>query len=218
MAVKYVVFDWDGTLADTYPVIYAAYRHAFKTLGMDPITYDEIKKLTSSRDNKDSLGAVFGDKKEIAKKAYYEYINAHHTDGLKAIPNAKKLLDFCRKSGMKNFLLTNKKRPYLLEEIKYLGFDDYFSNIVAAGDLGEDKPAPKAVEALFGGSLPEADMVLVLGDGMSDWKVSQVFNRAGKKSLCVIYDPQKKFCEASPDYKIADIADVITILKEKNNE
>ena len=213
-----MVFDWDGTLADTYPVIYAAYKYVFKTLGMKPITYDEIKKLTSSRDNKDTLGVVFGEKKELARKAYYDYIKAHHTDGLQAIPNAKKLLDFCRSSGVKNFLLTNKKRPYLLEELDYLGFSGYFSNIVAAGDLGEDKPDPKAVEALFDGNLPEADSVLVLGDGMADWKVSQVLNRAGKKSLCVIYDPQKKFHEVSPDYKIADIADVITILKEKNNE
>lgn len=218
MTVRYVVFDWDGTLADTYPVIYAAYNHVFKTLGMKPITYDEIKKLTSSRDNKDTLGVVFGDKKELARKAYYDYIKVHHTDGLQAIPNAKKLLDFCRNNGVQNFLLTNKKRPYLLEELKHLGFTEYFSNIIAAGDLGEDKPDPKAVEALFGGNLPDADSVLVLGDGMADWKVSQVLNRSGKKSLCVIYDPQKKFYEASPDYKIADIADVITILKEKNNE
>lgn len=40
MSIKYVVFDWDGTLADTYPVISAAYDYTFDTLGLPRIPYD----------------------------------------------------------------------------------------------------------------------------------------------------------------------------------
>lgn len=218
VAVRYVVFDWDGTLADTYPVISAAYRHTFESLGMTPISYDEIKKITSTLANKDTLGVVFGDKKELAKKSYYNYINTHHTKGLQPILHAKNLLDFCRDAGLQLLLLTSKKRPYLLEEVKYLGFAGYFSKIVAAGDFAEDKPSPKAVYALFEDSLPDSDTILVVGDGLADWKVSQVLNHSGKKSLCAIYDPKKTFSGANPDYFVSDIADIISILQEKNNE
>ena len=35
MGIKHVVFDWDGTLADTYPVISAAYDYVFKCLDIE---------------------------------------------------------------------------------------------------------------------------------------------------------------------------------------
>lgn len=57
MSIKYVVFDWDGTLADTYPVISAAYDYTFDTLGLPRIPYDEVKRITSTLQNKDTLAA-----------------------------------------------------------------------------------------------------------------------------------------------------------------
>ena len=107
MTVRYVVVDWDGTLADTYPVIAAAYRHTFNALGMPPIDYAEIKRLTSTLANKDTLGFIFGDKKEQAKQAYYAYIEANHKTKLQPIPHAKELLDFCKSKGMQLYLLSN---------------------------------------------------------------------------------------------------------------
>lgn len=218
MTVRYVVFDWDGTLADTYPVISAAYKHTFEALGMPSMDYSEIKRITSTLANKDILGFIFGDKKEQAKKVYYSYIEANHKDKLQPIPHAKELLDFCRDKGLKLYLLSNKKRNYLFEEMKYLGFADYFSKVIAAGDLPEDKPAPNTVRALFGDNLPNSEDILVVGDGMADWKTSQALNHSGRNSRCVIYDPQKNFSKVSPDYIVSDVADVIAILRKENNE
>lgn len=48
MKYKYAVFDWDGTLADTYPVISAAYDYTFDKMGLLRIPYDEIKRITST--------------------------------------------------------------------------------------------------------------------------------------------------------------------------
>ena len=70
MSIKYVVFDWDGTLADTYPVISAAYDYTFDTLGLPRIPYDEVKRITSTLQNKDTLGCIFGERKQEAADAY----------------------------------------------------------------------------------------------------------------------------------------------------
>ena len=218
MPVRYVVFDWDGTLADTYPVISAAYKHTFEALGMPPMEYTEIKKLTSSLANKDTLGYVFGDKKEQAKQVYYSYIEANHKKSLQAIPHAKELLDFCKSKGLQLYLLSNKKRAYLCEEMNYLGFTDYFAKVIAAGDYPEDKPNPNTVRALFGNVLPNSEDIMVIGDGMADWKTAQALNHSGKSSRCVIYDPQHNFSQAAPDYVVGDVADVIAILRQENNE
>ncbi len=34
MKYKHIVFDWDGTLADTYTVICDAYAHVFNSLNI----------------------------------------------------------------------------------------------------------------------------------------------------------------------------------------
>ena len=65
MKYKYAVFDWDGTLADTYPVISAAYDYTFDKMGLLRIPYDEIKRITSTLQNKDTLGYVFKERQGI---------------------------------------------------------------------------------------------------------------------------------------------------------
>lgn len=66
MKYKYAVFDWDGTLADTYPVISAAYDYTFDKMGLLRIPYDEIKRITSTLQNKDTLGYVFKERRDEA--------------------------------------------------------------------------------------------------------------------------------------------------------
>ena len=79
MKYKYAVFDWDGTLADTYPVISAAYDYTFDKMGLLRIPYDEIKRITSTLQNKDTLGYVFKERRDEAAGYFYEYIEKFHT-------------------------------------------------------------------------------------------------------------------------------------------
>lgn len=216
MAIKHIVFDWDGTLADTYPVISAGYEYAFKSLNMQPISYDEIKRITSSKQNKDTMGFIFGDKKEQAKKAYYEYITLYHTAKLKLMPNADKLLQFCHDSNIKIYLITNKRRKFIIEETDKLKLTKFFDNIVAAGDFAEDKPHPIATQAVFQNQQPNPNEILVVGDGMADYNTARTYDKEGLKTKCAIYDPTGKYTGEKPDYIIKDLLDVIHII-DKNS-
>lgn len=213
--IKYVVFDWDGTLADTYPVISAAYDYTFDKLGLPRIAYDEVKRLTSTLQNKDTLGFVFGDRKEEAAKAYYEFITEHHAKKLRTMPGADELLNFCKQRKLPCFLITNKKRLYVLEEIEKLGFTDFFDKIVAAGECEQDKPHPIATHAVFDGKLPNADEILVIGDGVADYQTARTYDNNGKKAFCIIYDPKHKYNGDAPDYVVRDLLEVVNLIKEE---
>ena len=117
MVYKYVVFDWDGTLADTYPVLSAAYDYAFTKLNMPSISYDEVKRITSTLQNRDTLGCMFGEKKEEAAKYFYEYIEKHHTEKLLPFDGAKDVLEYCKNSGKLIYLIINKSKQYIHDEI-----------------------------------------------------------------------------------------------------
>lgn len=216
MSIKYVVFDWDGTLADTYPVISAAYDYTFDQLGLPRIPYDEVKRLTSTLQNKDTLGFIFKERKDEASRAYYEYIAAHHATNLQAMPSAKEVLEFCRNQGLKTYLITNKKTLYIKEEILKLGFQNMFDKVIAAGEYAEDKPHPIATHAVFDGNLPPADEILVLGDGEADIKTAATYAHNDKKAFCVIYDPKDKFSGSMPNAKIKNLKQVIGIITKIN--
>ena len=113
MKYKYAVFDWDGTLADTYPVISAAYDYTFDKMGLLRIPYDEIKRITSTLQNKDTLGYVFKERRDEAAGYFYEYIEKFHTDRLAPMFGAEKLLGFCREKGLECYLITNKKTRFI---------------------------------------------------------------------------------------------------------
>lgn len=212
MKFKHIVFDWDGTLADTYPVISNAYEHTFQSLRLQPLPYLEIKKITSTLPNKDILGHIFSTHKEEAKKIYYDYISQHHLDHLSPMPFAKDLLTFCKQNNLKSYLLSNKRRPFLLEEISFLKFDSFFENIVAAGDTTEDKPSPKASHFIFNNTLPSADSILVIGDGEADYKVARTYDHAGKHCSCIIYNPTQQYSGPKPDFTITSLKDIMPLL------
>ena len=202
--IKYAVFDWDGTLADTYPAIVGGYKYVFETLKLPVPSKEEIEKKTAQAQNKNVL-ACFFDETQIkrAKDLYYQYINAHHLNTLKAIKGAKEVLDFCVNNSIEPRLMTNKKRPYLEAELQHLGFEKYFAKIVCAGEYEHDKPHSITCEALFDFTLPKADEIVVIGDGAADVEVAKVY---GAKSI--IYGNKAK-----GDYQIDDLAQAIDIMK-----
>ena len=214
MKHKYVVFDWDGTLADTYPVISAAYDYTFDKLGLLRIPYDEIKRITSTLQNKDTLGHIFKERKDEAARYFYEYIEKSHTARLVPMFGAEKLLEYCRDKGLGCYLISNKKTQYLREEMEKLGFEKYFKKVVAAGEYPEDKPHPAACRAVFGEKLPPADEIVVIGDGEADVKTAETYAHDGRKAKCIIYDPKRKYRGKEPDYKVESLTEAVKILEK----
>lgn len=212
MECKHIIFDWDGTLADTYPVISAAYNHTFDTLGLPRISYDEVKRITSTLQNKDTLGHIFGERKDEAKTAFYDYIQKHHTDKLQPMPHAKELLDFCAKN-FECYLITNKKTQFVKEEIKKLGFENIFKKVIAAGELAEDKPHKMAAFAVFDNNPPSAAEIVMIGDGEADVKTAQNYDTDTTKTTSIILDVNHKYKGIEPTFMVADLLEIIPILK-----
>lgn len=213
MKIQHVVFDWDGTLADTYPVISAAYNYTFDKLGLPRIPYDEVKRITSTLQNKDTLGHIFGQRKPEASAAYYEFIAAHHASNLETMPGAREVIDFCHSQNLKTYLITNKKTLYVAEEIEKVGFKGLFDKVIAAGEYAEDKPHPIATHAVFDNELPPSDTILVIGDGEADYNVARTYDHDNQKAQCILYDPKHKYQGPQPDHIVTEFNEIIGIIK-----
>lgn len=213
MKFKHVVFDWDGTLADTYPVIAAGYDYAFDKLAMPRISLAEIRRVTSGLPNKEISAYLFGERKEEAMAAYYDYIEKHHTEKLRLIDGALDLLRFCRDKNCDCRLFTNKKRRFVEAEMQCLQVADFFSRVVPAGEYAADKPHPAACDALFAGELTEGEPVAVIGDGETDVKTARYLAEIGYAAICILYDAKQTYQGWSAEYVVADLRDAEAILE-----
>lgn len=211
---RYAVFDWDGTLADTHPVISAAYDYTFEKMKLPAIPRDEIKRITGTLQNKDTLGYIFGERRDEAAGYFYEYMRKFHTERLAPQPGARDLLEFCRESGIECYLITNKKTEFIRKELVALNFSGYFKKVVAAGEYAEDKPHPVACRALFDGNVPPAEEIAVIGDGDADVKTAAALGGAD----CILYDPEQKYKGGKPTCKISRLIEAKTILEKANGK
>ena len=201
--IKYAVFDWDGTIADTYPVLYAAYCTAAHQLGLPEPSFDQVKAITGTVQNKEVMPRLFGSKADEASALFYKYIQKNHLQGLKMVSGAGELLSFCLKNHIQMLLLTNKQQNYLTKELKFFKLENCFANIVSAGIYSQDKPHPIACKALFKGKIPPKDEIVVIGDGGSDIKAAAVF---GAKSIILGN-------RIKGDYNIQNLSEAIEIIK-----
>ena len=77
-----IIFDWDNTLVDTFPIIRDALNTTLEAFGHSPWTMDEIRRQVR-RSARDSFPELFGNDWERAMELFYYRYYEVHTDELK---------------------------------------------------------------------------------------------------------------------------------------
>lgn len=163
-----VIFDWDNTLVDTWPLIHKALVSTFEEYGIPPWTFDETKQRVK-HSLRDSFPLLFGEQWEAAGKAYQNYYQSMHLQQLETLPESEEVLKFLKDKGVYTVVVSNKKGPNLRKEVEHIGWSDYFASLVGSDDAEHDKPHADPVHMAFAGSgiTPGADVWFV-GDTVVD--------------------------------------------------
>jgi|TARA_R110002072_G_scaffold2229_6_gene18289 phosphoglycolate phosphatase len=136
-----VLFDWDNTLVDTWPVIHRALTATFTHFEMEPWTLEEVHQRVRGS-ARDTFPALFGMARTAeATEVFYCAFQDCHLAALAALPGAEALLAALCDAGLYLALVSNKRGDFLRREMAHLGWGKYFSAAVGANDAGKDKPA-----------------------------------------------------------------------------
>lgn len=170
---KAIIFDWDNTLVDTWPVIHAALNATFDAWGMQPWTLQQTKTQVS-KSMRDSFPAIFGDEWQKAGEYYRQQYRARHLQQLKMLPGAEAVLHQAHARGLINVVVSNKLGPSLREEVVHMGWEPYFDRIVGSDDAARDKPHPDPVHlALEKSRIPAGPDVWFVGDSEVDLECAE---------------------------------------------
>lgn len=168
-----VLFDWDGTLVDNWPVIYRALNETLIDFGHRPWTLAETMERVS-RSQRDSFPSIFGDCWEDARDRFYRRFTERHLSDLSVLPGAIDLLHHL--AGLKIWagVVSNKRGDFLREEAAHLGWTHFFGSIVGASDAVEDKPSAAPVRLALAETVfaPSRDIWFV-GDSATDIRTAR---------------------------------------------
>jgi phosphoglycolate phosphatase len=172
-APRAVIFDWDNTLVDTWPIIHGALVKTFREMGQREWTMDETM-LRVRKSMRDAFPEVFGENWQKAGELYQTHYRSMHLAMLKALPKAETVLQRVRELNLYCTVVSNKKGNNLRLEIDALKWGDYFDSIVGSDDAARDKPHAEPVLLAFdkSGLAPGANVWFV-GDSEIDLECAE---------------------------------------------
>jgi phosphoglycolate phosphatase len=163
-----VLFDWDNTLVDSWPVIHDALQQTLTAMGHAPWTLAESKARVRLS-LRDSFPLLFGERWEDARKIYLDAFLSIHLERLAALAGVVELLDHLHGAGFYLAVVSNKTGGILRREAEHLGWSRYFARLVGAGDAAADKPDAAPIHlALDGGGIAAGPDVWYVGDTAID--------------------------------------------------
>ena len=166
--IKGIIFDFDGTLANTLPVIFACYDYSTeKVLGKKADRAPFIE--TFGLPLKICLTKVFGEEtgSRICDE-YRAYQELHHDELIQSFPKVKETLEQLQQMQIPMAVVTSKTTATCLRGARCLGIDSYFVTVIGSDIVKHPKPDAEptrmALERL--GMRPEE--TLCVGDAPFD--------------------------------------------------
>lgn len=187
--LKLLIFDLDGTLADTSQDITNALNYALGPFGVRTYSVDETKAMVGSGISKliESLipGRVTDKDSSASAKAvsrFIEYYDKHLTDYTSLYPHVKETI--ARLGAYRKAVLSNKREVYSKRLLEAIGILDYFDLVWGSDSVREKKPSPVPILDLMEAFGTARHETVMIGDSNFDVEASKA---AGIRIIAVTY-------------------------------
>lgn len=205
MNYKHLIYDFDGTLSDTYPCFAETVLRMLPEFGLTD-TYESVyAKL------KISVGYTmrcydFGADPTEVRKRFHTIHNELAQSSQKPYPEAEAILRYAMANGHKNYLYTHSGKIVSVLLDKW-GISDCFEDIIDSTMRFPTKPAPDALNYLCEKhGLAKCDC-LMIGDRDIDTDCGR---NAGMKGC--LFDPEHYYDSADVDFRIENLLELKNII------
>lgn len=180
--MKYICFDFDGTLADSFDFIFYSFdKFFYKNLGIH-MDMELFQKLSGPTEEGFLINA-FGDKYE--PKYWQEYLDLYKNEAhnhIKLFPGMKDVLDDLLMHGYKLILLTGRSIETAMISLQDLNLKDYF--VAFYGGSKEGCVKDKLLEQVSRDFNVSTSNLLYIGDSLQDIKDVK---KAGANIISVLF-------------------------------
>ncbi|NLJ49892.1 MAG: HAD-IA family hydrolase [Candidatus Atribacteria bacterium] len=207
-SIKYTeyIWDFDGTLFDTYPVMVKAFQEALKESGViekPEVLLHSMKKsiieTIHSFQSRYQLGELFFER-------YLEIRQSYSLDEQPPYSDAMKVCNQIVQQCGRNFIVSHRESPSLFALLDYYEMRQFFTEIVT-GDHGfERKPSPEAYNYLIKKYQLKKGLSLAIGDRILDIQAGRA---AGIKTVFIRSNDGLE-CDFA-DFRIDSLKEVLSL-------
>ena len=163
--IRAVIFDLDGTIADTLPLCIAAFRKAIEPLALRSVSDDEII-ATFGPSEEGTIKALIPMHYDKGIADYLHYYETMHTLCSAPFEGIPELLTALKANGIKIAMVTGKGKHSTLISLRQFGFGDLFEIIETGSPDGPRKA--EGIRLILESWQLKKDTVLYVGDAPSD--------------------------------------------------
>lgn len=209
--LKAILFDFDGTLAETNTLIFKCMEKTFLEL-FGKCTKEQIL---------DCIGPpllvkgkeLYPENPEHFVNTYRKYQLKYHDDMITAYPNIIDMLQQLKNKNLKLAIVTSKKKDMFLRGLRKLEMEKYFEVFVAEEDVKNHKPHPEPINLALEKLNILPSEALMVGDNWQDVVSAQ-------KALvkCAVVGWSIKgldfLKEYNPDFVMIEAFDILNIIEK----
>lgn len=210
-----LLFDFDGTLVDSQPLIFETFRRVFQEAkpGFE-LSQEELYSFFGPP--LEASFARYFDESEIPRLIdRYQEINLQlHDQYVKPMPHAKETLETLSKAGYPMAIISNKRIRVVQKGLRFSGLGDYFDVVLGKEDILEPKPSASGLLKACGLLHNGHDNVVYIGDNAAD--IIAAKNMAAYSIGYGVDSTQRAAMEKEkPCRMIDDLKELIDICKEE---
>jgi len=207
-----VLFDWDGTLIDSFHADTSAYLAMFKEMGVawgieelerhySPNWYQVYRAAKLPR-------KLWGEADRLWRAHY-----AKHRPQL--IPGARRVLHAIR-AELNLGLVTSGDRDRVVRQLREFRLTRFFSARVCSGDTLKKKPHPAPLRLALRQMELEASCCVYVGDAPQDVEMAR---RAGVRAIGVLgpFPTEKRLRASRPEFLISSLEELPGVLNRLCN-
>lgn len=168
---KAVLFDLDGTLLNSIPVILKATKEVFTVMGIKNDVSDMQKMIGVPLEVQAKMFAKDRDAEFI--DTYRAYYRKYTDQDMSLYPQTLEMLDVLKSGGFVTALVTSKAAKSAARAVEKTGMGGIFDIIVSADDVTRPKPDPEPLLKALAMLSLKPEEALYVGDSLFDIDAAQ---------------------------------------------
>jgi len=206
--IDLMIFDLDGTLANTGKDLAAAVNHALGRLGLPElqegliISYvgDGVETLI-----KRALGQAAQERHGAALEIFLAYYGEHLLEETRLYPGVAECLNHF--AAKRKILISNKRQDLTLRIVEGLGIARYFEDIVGGDTYPYKKPDARMATPYLARYNVKGERAVIIGDGPNDILLARNAGMVGCAFLNGLV-ARERLLALKPDYTCDDLREL----------
>lgn len=210
--IRAVLYDFDGTLADSTELIMRCYRHTMTThLGECPPDDDWLSGFGMTLESQIRRFARTDDEAAAMLDTYRVFQDGIHDQMLRPFPGAVEAVAELERRGYRLAIVTSKHRRAAMRGMELCGLVSHFDAIITPEDVRHPKPHPEPVLTALERLGVAPDEALFVGDSPHDVASGRA---AGTRTAAALWGPfsRQALEDAGPDAFLHAQDDVLALL------